>query len=92
MRSAPEISLIFADDSIVFFKANQQEAERINQILVQYQQASGQLINLDKSEISFSRNTPTDRQNMIQGWMNVKAVDGQSKYLGLPTFIGRSKT
>ena len=63
----------------------------MKRILLQYQQASGQLVNLDKSEISFSRNTPTDRQNLLQGWMNVKAVENHSKYLGLPTFVGRSK-
>lgn len=52
---APEIShLFFVDDSIVFFQANIQEAERMMQILTEYEQTSGPKINLDKSELSFS--------------------------------------
>ena len=54
-RAAPKIShLFFVDDSIIFFGASREEAERVKQILLQYQQASGQLVNLDKFEISFS--------------------------------------
>ena len=62
-----EIShLFFANDNILFFRANMKDAEKIKQVLIQYQQASGQLINLNKSEISFSQNTTIDRQNLIQ--------------------------
>lgn len=60
-------------------------------ILDLYQAASGQHINMDKFECSFSRNVLAERKNQIQDWMNIKAVERHSKYLGLPTFVGRSK-
>ena len=54
-KAAPEIShIFFADDNIVFSRANMQKAEKLKQILIKHQQASGQLLNLDKLEISFS--------------------------------------
>lgn len=91
-KRAPSIShLFFADDSLIFCRDSYQDAQMVNKILDIYQSASGQLINLDKSEISFSRNVPDDRKIMFQGWMQIKAVESHSKYLGLPTFVGRSK-
>lgn len=91
-RGAPMIShLFFADDSLIFCRATQQNANAIQEILQLYRTVSGQLPNLDKSEISFSRNVPTVRKNEFQGWVNIKAVENHSKYLGLPSFVGRSK-
>ncbi|KAL6526559.1 hypothetical protein OROGR_015649 [Orobanche gracilis] len=91
-RAAPKIShLFFADDSIIFFRDNLEEAEVIKKILADYQQVSGQLINLDKSELSFSRNVLEDRKIALKGRLQIKAIESHSKYLGLPTFVGRSK-
>ncbi|XP_057443227.1 uncharacterized protein LOC130735144 [Lotus japonicus] len=90
---APEVShLFFADDSILFFRATEEEVEVVNQVLTVYQQISGQLLNLDKSEISYSRNVLEERKHAIQERLQVKAVEVQSKYLGLPVFVGRSKS
>lgn len=83
--------LVFADDSLIFCRATQQNANAILDILQLYQAASGQFINLDKSEISFSQNVPENRKNDFQGWIQIKAVKSHSKYPGLPTFVGRSK-
>jgi hypothetical protein len=60
-------------------------------VLDKYQQASGQVVNLDKSEASFSRNVPNEVINAICELMNVKAVEAQSRYLGFPVPFGRSK-
>jgi len=92
VRGAPKINhLVFADDSFIFCRDSFQDCQTILEILNTYQPASGQLINLDKSEISFSRNVPDDRKILFQGWMQIKAVECHSKYLGLPAFVGRSK-
>ncbi|XP_021716023.1 uncharacterized protein LOC110683928 [Chenopodium quinoa] len=53
-RNGPEIShLLFADDSLLFTRANRQECSVVVDILNQYEKASGQKINNEKSEVSF---------------------------------------
>ncbi|MEX5533340.1 hypothetical protein, partial [Pseudomonas syringae] len=74
-RSAPCIShLFFADDSLIFSRATKEEADCLMNAIRDYERASGQLVNLDKSEISFSRNVPQNMMEMIRDRMGVKAV------------------
>src|SRR4051812_43757307 len=48
-RKAPIIShLFFADDSLIFARANEHETALILKILEKYQRASGQVVNYDK--------------------------------------------
>jgi hypothetical protein len=48
--SAPlVIHLLFADDSLLFFKGSREGAEELSNLLDIYYQASGQRINKDKS-------------------------------------------
>lgn len=59
-RQAPQIShMFFVDDSLLFTRANSSEADIFLNILSTYQRASGQMVNMDKSEVSFSQNVPT---------------------------------
>jgi len=89
---APTIShLLFADDCFLFFGAYDQEALEMENILTSYEAASGQSINLQKSEMYCSRNTPMDCQGRIATILGVKQVLGTGKYLRLPSMIGRSK-
>ncbi|CAI8590045.1 unnamed protein product [Vicia faba] len=54
-RRAPSIShLLFADDSLLFARANLLEAGKVMDVLATYQKSSGKMVNLDKSEASFS--------------------------------------
>ncbi|CAM8940407.1 unnamed protein product [Rhodiola kirilowii] len=92
-RNAPVVShLFFADDSIFFLKCKVAEAETLRDILSQYEEASGQRVNFEKSEISFSKNTPADVRRSIGGIFRVPQVSSHSKYLGLPLIIGQRKT
>ena len=91
-RRAPIIShLLFADDSLLFCQASQKEVNVINEILQVYAKALGQRINMEKSLVYFSNNTP----NIIKDWtkriLGVKEVERFEKYLGLPTLIRRVK-
>lgn len=87
----PISHLFFADDTLLFTRASETEAEAIMDILLTYEVASGQKINLEKSEVSFSRNVCANMQNMLLTKLNFKAVNEHERYLGLPTFVGRSK-
>lgn len=54
--SAPPVNhLLFADDSLLFFKASGVGANEVNQVLNIYCQATGQRINFSKSSIFFSK-------------------------------------
>lgn len=91
-RSALRIShLFFENDSILFARANSNEAEKILEDLSIYQKASGKMVNLDKSEASFSRNVCDVGKQMIHNRMGVKIMLSHSRYLGLPVVLGRSK-
>jgi hypothetical protein len=55
-RRAPGIShLLFADDSLLLFKAEPQEARRVMQVLEKYSRSTSQLINPNKCSIYFGQ-------------------------------------
>jgi hypothetical protein len=60
-------------------------------ILKTYEAASGQEINLTKSEVFFSRNLSFAAQEDLSRIMGVRHVLGTGNYLGLPSMIGRKK-
>ncbi|XP_019170982.1 PREDICTED: uncharacterized protein LOC109166487 [Ipomoea nil] len=91
-RGAPPVShLFFADDSLLFFKANIQDAAVIKQCLVRYEKLSGQMVNYNKSNICFSRNTQMAQKQQVAWCLGVELASNFGKYLGLPSFIGRNK-
>lgn len=91
-RESPPIThLFFADDSLIFFKANKWNCRSIKNYLLLYEKASGQLINYDKSSITFSRNTPPNHIQYIKEVLQLSVCYGHELYLGLPTFLVCSK-
>jgi hypothetical protein len=60
-------------------------------IIKTYESASGQEINLTKSEVFFSRNLSSPAQEDLSRIMGVRHVLGTGNYLGLPSMIGRKK-
>src|ERR1044072_4691938 len=92
-QQAPVISnLSFADDSVIFFHADPDEALHIAGLLKTYESASGQMVNFDKSQLLCSQNVPSIRHNQLVQLLGVKAVESFGKYLGLPTIMGRPKS
>ncbi|CAN0912862.1 LINE-1 retrotransposable element ORF2 protein [Linum grandiflorum] len=79
------------DDCILFARANVEDGRRINELLHQYEKESGQQVNLTKSEVYYSSNVPTARRVEICNELGINEVYKLSKYLGLPTMVGRSK-
>jgi hypothetical protein len=61
------------------------------QILKIYEEATGQEINMTKSEVFFSRNLSIAAQEDLSNIMGVRHVLGTGNYLGLPSMVGRKK-
>lgn len=91
-RNGPPIThLLFADDSLLFCKAKEEEVTTIRSILHKYEKASGQQVNLEKSTAFMSRNTHALVKDQIMQSMKDIQLVKQGNYLGLPLVIGRSK-
>ena len=89
--SAPVVShLLFADDSLLFFRANRESAEEIKEVLNTYCQASGQRINMDKSSIHFAKGCRQSLREVIKDELDVHNESLSEKYLGMPTDVGAS--
>lgn len=88
-RGAPAVThLMFADDVLVLFKANRDEANEVKQCLKRYESASSQVINFHKSCISFSTNIEEQDRVLVSGIFQVQQSADFGKYLGLPSIIG----
>jgi hypothetical protein len=91
-RMCPPIShILFADDVIIFSKANASEAGVILKWLRTYFSWSGQHINMSKSAIFFSRNCKPSVKEAVNGILHLALLPSRDKYLGIPLFMNRSK-
>lgn len=71
-RGTPVIShLLFADDSFLFMRAHSGEFLVKKEILSVYEKASGQAINMQKSEIIFGNNVPQDSCQALSNILGV---------------------
>ncbi|KAF5447348.1 hypothetical protein F2P56_032905 [Juglans regia] len=84
--------LLFADDSLLFCKANSLEWSRMLHVLSTYEKASGQRLNKDKTAIHFSRNTSQENKDLILSTTGVHSAQSYERYLGLPALMGKSRT
>ena len=91
-RGRPQIThLFFTNDSLLFCQATRANCEAISGILQLYEGVSGQQLNRNKTSIFFTRNTPVEMRCHIQNTFQVPEIKNHETYLGLPSFVGRSK-
>ncbi|XP_074306422.1 uncharacterized protein LOC141641666 [Silene latifolia] len=72
-------------------RASEEDADMVSSILRKYEYTSGQLVNLEKTTVSFSRGVSQARREAVAGRLRVGIVVEQERYLGLPTVVERSK-
>lgn len=83
--------LLFADDSLLLLKADEAQARAMVKILKTYEEASGQMINFNKSAITFGKKVA---EPMILKIKEITGIIGEGvtgKYLGLPEYFSGSK-
>ena len=91
-RNAPVVShLLFADDSLLFFRAEEEQSRAVKEVLSRYCKATGQLINFDKCSVLFNKNQGDANMNAVKNELSICRDTFEAKYLGLPTPEGRLK-
>ena len=76
--------LLFADDTLLFFKAEKEEAQKVQEVLNTYANATGQFINPAKCSALFGSACAMDKQEAVRTTLNIGTVTFEEKYLGLP--------
>lgn len=90
IRRAPGVShLLFADDSLLFFKAQGDQAIKLKKVLDIYATSTGQLINPSECSIWFGDSCPLAQRLEVRNILEVTQESFETKYLGLPTPDGR---
>lgn len=91
-RGSPVIShLLFADDSLFFFKAEQSQCEELVRIIDVYGSASGQQLNKEKSSVLFGSKVITSIKSDLKRSLGITKEGGMCMYLGMPEKICGSK-
>ncbi|XP_024004899.1 uncharacterized protein LOC112082044 [Eutrema salsugineum] len=83
--------LLFANDFLILCKANKEESDQIFGVLKEYERVSGQLINFNKSSITFGSSVDEAIKLRIKDKLGIVNKGGAGKYLGLPEFFSGSK-
>ncbi|KAL9660817.1 hypothetical protein QQ045_025635 [Rhodiola kirilowii] len=92
-KSGPVIShFLFADDCILFVKADVDNVLKLKKVLREYEAVSGQQINYGKSEMFVGDNVSMERARCFGGILGVRVVECIDKYLGLPVSLNGRKT
>lgn len=91
--SGPLIShILFANDSLFFLRATDENCRKLMDLFADYCMASGQSINYEKSSLFFSTNTQVKLSMAICEILKVSSIVNPGKYLRLPSIWGRSKS
>ncbi|KAL0690146.1 hypothetical protein Bca4012_089824 [Brassica carinata] len=76
-RGSPRVNhLLFADDTMFFCNASPESCSKLKSILLDYEKASGQKINSEKSSITFSSKTPEDKKTAAKTLLGIDKEGG----------------
>jgi hypothetical protein len=82
--------LFFADNSLLFCRADLGHWSRLSNLLKVYELASGQKLNTSKTAIFFSRNTSQEIKKSTLDEVRIPWLQRYDKYLGLPALVEKS--
>ncbi|KAL0438744.1 UNVERIFIED_CONTAM: putative mitochondrial protein [Sesamum latifolium] len=84
-------SFMLTDNTLVFCEATEAQIGTIRLILNDYERASGQVINFQKSSMVVGGHMPELRKTQLADILGVSLVPRHDRYLGLPARGGRSR-
>lgn len=91
-RTTPPIShLLFADDCLLFCKATSEECMKLRNILDNYRESSGQVINVNKTGIFYSKNVEIETRTRLSNILGVQRPLNTGRYLDLHSLVGCDK-
>jgi hypothetical protein len=88
-RAAGISHLLFADDTLIFMEANENQAETIKNLINVYEKGTCQHVNPAKCSMVFGALCPNAQQQKVRDVLQVTNLVGDEKYLGLRTSEGR---
>jgi hypothetical protein len=83
--------LLFTDDSILFFKLDVNQAERVRELLANFEQGTGQKLSHSKCSLLIRQGSDPVVAEEVRRILGVERVGFEEKYLGLPVPTGRFK-
>jgi len=83
--------MMFANDCLIFSKANFSTCCTLKYILEEFCNVSGQMINFHNASLTFPKNATHAQKYLASGILNITRSDSLGKYLGCPAFQGRPK-
>jgi hypothetical protein len=92
LQASPrDTHLLFADVSILFFRATTAQAANVKQALNILERNTGQLLSLSKCSLFVREGRSAEELQSVRSILVVERVDFDEKYLGLPTPLSRVK-
>lgn len=84
--------LLFADDCLLFIKAELCQLHELKSLLESYERVVGQQVNVEKTEFTCSPNIEGTLKVVLSSFLEMKYVNKRTRYLGLPTVVGQNRT
>jgi len=81
--------LLFANDCLLFCKANSKSCNKLKSVLDTFCSTSGQLVNYHKSVMTFSHNASLVQKQLVSSILDIPWRTSLGKYLGCLVFQGR---
>jgi hypothetical protein len=82
---------LFADESLLFFQANIEQANKVDELLRIYEKGTGQLLSPTKCSVMLGHNVSQEDREAVASILKVGSMTLDEKYLGLPIPEGQVK-